>query len=110
MAVVLVSARAFRIKSFMASAVRSAAYRATHADRASPSIHRAGARHSGRTADSYVLAWTRDERLTQYALAIDVRSEEHTSELQSLMRISYAVFYLKKKINTQRTQDNNHTE
>src|SRR3546814_3826892 len=30
------------------------------------------------------------------------RSEEHTSELQSLMRISYAVFCLKKK-NTQRT-------
>src|SRR3546814_8253150 len=30
------------------------------------------------------------------------RSEEHTSELQSLMRISYAVFCLKKKKNTQR--------
>src|SRR3546814_2679960 len=30
----------------------------------------------------------------------DIRSEEHTSELQSLMRISYAVFCLKKK-NTQ---------
>src|SRR3546814_10081581 len=29
------------------------------------------------------------------------RSEEHTSELQSLMRISYAVFCLKKKIKTQ---------
>src|SRR3546814_550143 len=29
----------------------------------------------------------------------DGRSEEHTSELQSLMRISYAVFCLKKKIN-----------
>src|SRR3546814_3204445 len=28
------------------------------------------------------------------------RSEEHTSELQSLMRISYAVFCLKKQINT----------
>src|SRR3546814_2451747 len=28
-----------------------------------------------------------------------LRSEEHTSELQSLMRISYAVFCLKKKIN-----------
>src|SRR3546814_6104418 len=28
------------------------------------------------------------------------RSEEHTSELQSLMRISYAVFCLKKKIKT----------
>src|SRR3546814_4725379 len=31
--------------------------------------------------------------------AVDSRSEEHTSELQSLMRISYAVFCLKKKIN-----------
>src|SRR3546814_9928739 len=32
------------------------------------------------------------------------RSEEHTSELQSLMRISYAVFCLnKKKINTKKT-------
>src|SRR3546814_7694001 len=29
---------------------------------------------------------------------VRVRSEEHTSELQSLMRISYAVFCLKKKI------------
>src|SRR3546814_2815457 len=29
--------------------------------------------------------------------AISIRSEEHTSELQSLMRISYAVFCLKKK-------------
>src|SRR3546814_6724880 len=29
--------------------------------------------------------------------AVDLRSEEHTSELQSLMRISYAVFCLKKK-------------
>src|SRR3546814_3630554 len=28
---------------------------------------------------------------------MDIRSEEHTSELQSLMRISYAVFCLKKK-------------
>src|SRR3546814_5773640 len=37
--------------------------------------------------------------------AIDAvgRSEEHTSELQSLMRISYAVFCLKKK-NKQKTQ------
>src|SRR3546814_3672474 len=30
-------------------------------------------------------------------LAPEIRSEEHTSELQSLMRISYAVFCLKKK-------------
>src|SRR3546814_3286573 len=33
----------------------------------------------------------------------DVRSEEHTSELQSLMRISYAVFCLKKKKTTKNT-------
>src|SRR3546814_2582995 len=32
-------------------------------------------------------------------LTEDLRSEEHTSELQSLMRISYAVFCLKKKKN-----------
>src|SRR3546814_1822227 len=31
---------------------------------------------------------------------LPLRSEEHTSELQSLMRISYAVFCLKKKTNT----------
>src|SRR3546814_4261088 len=35
------------------------------------------------------------------------RSEEHTSELQSLMRISYAVFCLKKK---KQSQLNKHTE
>src|SRR3546814_2303465 len=41
-------------------------------------------------------------RLLPRAGAIDApdrRSEEHTSELQSLMRISYAVFCLKKKTN-----------
>src|SRR3546814_4013761 len=32
-----------------------------------------------------------------FAARIESRSEEHTSELQSLMRISYAVFCLKKK-------------
>src|SRR3546814_9178219 len=48
-----------------------------------------------KTADVQT-AW----RLLDY-MAVDyggaVRSEEHTSELQSLMRISYAVFCLKKK-------------
>src|SRR3546814_1555549 len=38
--------------------------------------------------------WDVDATYTRCALA---RSEEHTSELQSLMRISYAVFCLKKK-------------
>src|SRR3546814_8463610 len=39
------------------------------------------------------------ESALQRDLVGDVRSEEHTSELQSLMRISYAVFCLKKKKN-----------
>src|SRR3546814_9517151 len=34
------------------------------------------------------------------------RSEEHTSELQSLMRISYAVFCLKKKKNQKKKKEN----
>src|SRR3546814_4713318 len=36
------------------------------------------------------------------------RSEEHTSELQSLMRISYAVFCLKKKKPTHKTPNKQH--
>src|SRR3546814_1300503 len=39
----------------------------------------------------------RAERRMTESIANEVRSEEHTSELQSLMRISYAVFCLKKK-------------
>src|SRR3546814_1089886 len=42
--------------------------------------------------DAYGLTAANGKRL-------DARSEEHTSELQSLMRISYAVFCLKKKKN-----------
>src|SRR3546814_4927686 len=38
-----------------------------------------------------------DEPAEHIVLAAHRRSEEHTSELQSLMRISYAVFCLKKK-------------
>src|SRR3546814_10246313 len=37
------------------------------------------------------------------------RSEEHTSELQSLMRISYAVFCLKKKKTTKKSNTNHMT-
>src|SRR3546814_4482010 len=48
---------------------------------------------------------------TLYMDRKDGRSEEHTSELQSLMRISYAVFCLKKKNNTTtKNNDNNANE
>src|SRR3546814_4705114 len=42
------------------------------------------------------------ETTAPLTLEIHNRSEEHTSELQSLMRISYAVFCLKKKKNKNR--------
>src|SRR3546814_9169162 len=56
--------------------------------------------------DVRAFPWTAELRanwraVRNEAIAIAlVRSEEHTSELQSLMRISYAVFCLKKKKNT----------
>src|SRR3546814_6612814 len=46
--------------------------------------------------------------LGDIGLAIEHRSEEHTSELQSLMRISYAVFCLKKKKKIRHTIQQHH--
>src|SRR3546814_9942442 len=50
--------------------------------------------------DSYEHAFRR----TGIARSLTDRSEEHTSELQSLMRISYAVFCLKKQTQHRRYQ------
>src|SRR3546814_6359974 len=51
----------------------------------------------------------RPERLRARPGRHALRSEEHTSELQSLMRISYAVFCLKKKKNTRDDIDEKNT-
>src|SRR3546814_6456850 len=90
-------------------------------------LRRAGAVH-GRWAWSHALAFIRpvrrrralnvekriqmitrnkveQPRIDIHAHVIPPRSEEHTSELQSLMRISYAVFCLKKK-----NKQNNHIQ
>src|SRR3546814_8313057 len=48
-------------------------------------------------------------RADQQALIRGSRSEEHTSELQSLMRISYAVFCLKKKTTNKLTLSHQQT-
>src|SRR3546814_4892436 len=48
------------------------------------------------------------EGLARKIIEGDVRSEEHTSELQSLMRISYAVFCLTKKTKKQHKQPYTH--
>src|SRR3546814_7443186 len=46
----------------------------------------------------------------QYGSIRPIRSEEHTSELQSLMRISYAVFCLKKKKIHKNTNKHKYTD
>src|SRR3546814_8208909 len=50
-------------------------------------------------------SWQQQTRIEFGTIRLDpdTRSEEHTSELQSLMRISYAVFCLKKKQNKNNT-------
>src|SRR3546814_4973217 len=50
------------------------------------------------TGSEAVLGALRIARTVTGRETVVLRSEEHTSELQSLMRISYAVFCLKKKI------------
>src|SRR3546814_5860480 len=49
------------------------------------------------------------DALAQEVPAWDFRSEEHTSELQSLMRISYAVFCLQQKNHTHQTRTSAHS-
>src|SRR3546814_9666300 len=52
---------------------------------------------TNRASATIVRRDSKHNALTKVEIATPVRSEEHTSELQSLMRISYAVFCLKKK-------------
>src|SRR3546814_1929038 len=75
---------------------------------AEPLDHRGAGSVEPNNFDRGAFAPEADHRLIQHAHARDVpevritqvdRSDEHTSELQSLMRISYAVFCLKKKNN-----------
>src|SRR3546814_4565376 len=66
--------------------------------------------------DDYVLFWPLNHDAPRLCMAVHnalrqlnetpSRSEEHTSELQSLMRLSYAVFCLNKKKTTQQHTDN----
>src|SRR3546814_7064455 len=55
-----------------------------------------GLKHRGKLDDNAALTKFAED-LEKVCVATVERSEEHTSELQSLMRISYAVFCLKKK-------------
>src|SRR3546814_10703308 len=88
--------------------------RSTRTDTLFPytTLFRSGADHAGtvKRIQAAVRALTHDKvpfdvklvqmvRLLRDGEPVKMRSEEHTSELQSLMRISYAVFCLKKKRN-----------
>src|SRR3546814_4531866 len=55
---------------------------------------------SGRCRSRHSIAWPTHSRKRNGVFLLQSRSEEHTSELQSLMRIPYAVFCLKKKNHT----------
>src|SRR3546814_6988422 len=59
-------------------------------------------------APDFALMLAAIARIGAIAIPISTRSEEHTSELQSLMRISYALFYLKKKKTTHEKTQNKH--
>src|SRR3546814_8607796 len=66
-----------------------------------PSCQDAWHNRCGRTSGLSLKSW-------RCALGRGWRSEEHTSELQSLMRISYAVFCLKKKTRSTTNKSNEH--
>src|SRR3546814_6346311 len=68
----------------------------SRSNRSAPTNHSKDCRFGPVGMDA-VLVWRRPEIMARNRLQIRSRSEEHTSELQSLMRISYAVFCLKKK-------------
>src|SRR3546814_3117441 len=55
---------------------------------------------AGQRAQARLVVGKAPAMVRRHAFGTGVRSEEHTSELQSLMRISYAVFCLKKKTPT----------
>src|SRR3546814_4690415 len=61
-----------------------------------PLLDRLGGRGEERLAVKARATLALVGRLDDHRRAVGIRSEEHTSELQSLMRISYAVFCLKK--------------
>src|SRR3546814_3531940 len=100
---------------------------ADHADHCLPCLHFLPPQLGGELAQQHQLVLAAVEAEAAPAQVVDVflvlvadgehavaaageRSEEHTSELQSLMRISYAVFCLKKKNNDHSTMSTTNSE
>src|SRR3546814_3843480 len=87
--------RAIQIRSVLHHMQPFHDLRVHHREVGGPGV-RATARHSCRSSSSS----PRSASPSVCLICARCRSEEHTSELQSLMRISYAVFCLKKKKHT----------
>src|SRR3546814_8358228 len=85
----LVNSDSPEVQQFVARALRHLPDGASRTDKA---VRLFEAVRDGIRYDPYTFALTVDA----YRASTIARSEEHTSELQSLMRISYAVFCLKK--------------
>src|SRR3546814_7007657 len=90
---------------------------ADESDRTRPTFPLNGSAGRGRTGPALLIlpcATALDDSKSATVIPLHIvrfRSEEHTSELQSLMRISYAVFCLKKKKNiTQQRKDEVNTQ
>src|SRR3546814_2880701 len=81
-----------RCRALFCAKVRALASRADSSRAASAAINRACS-----SADSHRTRSLASSSISTWSTPASGRSEEHTSELQSLMRISYAVFCLKKK-------------
>src|SRR3546814_7513948 len=62
----------------------------------------------GYTLPAHLTNKLKIQHVRVYLNGTNLRSEEHTSELQSLMRISYAVFCLKKKNNNKQYLQHKH--
>src|SRR3546814_5298450 len=80
------------------------AHRARQPGRQFPMYLALGGTCSNRAPCHEVGEVLRGDDVEELAPGRQSRSEEHTSELQSLMRISYAVFCLKKKTNANRNR------
>src|SRR3546814_5177734 len=88
------------------AAAGGAAHALDRARRAAYSPSRSQPDQRERKGRSWHVHWNRNERRSpprRGSLRSANRSEEHTSELQSIMRISYAVFCLKKKNKKQKS-------
>src|SRR3546814_5516265 len=69
-----------------------------YANKAPPQHHPSDRHVPCRAPANFIFGTVVDSQAVANARAAARRSEEHTSELQSLMRISYAAFCLKKKL------------